>query len=154
MTAVPVPAPRRPILVASNILVDERGQVLMGLRKDCNLWEFPGGKVEAESVVDAARREMREETGVELVGKPTTLGYTDGWLWSGEAGRQWYVCIMLLWREWSGFPRLVEGKHHCWQWFDWSELPPVAQMTQGNRQFVNEILPGCWDTVFKQERSC
>ena len=38
------------------------------------LWEFPGGKIESgESLLDAARREMREELDIEAVGVGRTL---------------------------------------------------------------------------------
>ena len=51
------------------ILMDQR--VLLVLRDDFNVWALPGGGVDPnESLVQAAMREVREETGVEsaLVG--------------------------------------------------------------------------------------
>ena len=50
----------------SAVMRDGRGHVLLGRRADSREWGLPSGNVEiGESVVDAIRREVREETGLE-----------------------------------------------------------------------------------------
>lgn len=50
---------------ASVLLEDGDGKLLMQRRKDNGLWGYPGGTVEIdEKVDDAARRELKEETGL------------------------------------------------------------------------------------------
>ena len=50
---------------ASIILENENGEILLQLRTDNHCWSYQGGSVDAgESVEDAARREMFEETGL------------------------------------------------------------------------------------------
>ena len=45
---------------------NERGEILLCHRRDLDLWNSPGGRVEAgESPWEAVVREVREETGVE-----------------------------------------------------------------------------------------
>jgi len=140
---IPVPAsmPRRPTLVASNVLLSDKGEILFGLRADNNQWEVPGGKLEAEYVIDGAKREMREETGIELLGHPITLGFSDTWGMYGQDGGPWYVCLMLLWREWRGFPQLLEGKHREWKWFPLSNPPLVGCVTPGTLILLTDLLP-------------
>lgn len=61
----------RPLILAgANLLVlDDRGRVLLGRRADNGLWAIIGGSLEpGESLEDAARRELREETGLEVDG--------------------------------------------------------------------------------------
>lgn len=56
-----------PILVcgASVIVVNEKGEILLQLRKDNNHWGYPGGMVDINEVVEeAAKRELLEETGI------------------------------------------------------------------------------------------
>ncbi len=57
------------VVIATVVIKDNEGRVL--LVKENGLWAIPGGKVEkGERVVEAAEREIREETGyfVEIMG--------------------------------------------------------------------------------------
>ncbi|MCR8632653.1 NUDIX domain-containing protein [Paenibacillus sp. N5-1-1-5] len=50
------------------MIFNAEGQVLMLLRSDNDCWCFPGGAIElGEKVEDAARREVFEETGLEVI---------------------------------------------------------------------------------------
>lgn len=71
--------PRR---VVGAVIRDEGGRVLLCQRPEekrhGGLWEFPGGKIlRGESILQAARREIGEELGVEVVGvkgQPVPVG--------------------------------------------------------------------------------
>jgi 8-oxo-dGTP pyrophosphatase MutT (NUDIX family) len=59
----------RPLLLpGANVLVfDEAGRVLLQRRRDTGEWGVIGGNIELdETVEEAARREVREETGLEV----------------------------------------------------------------------------------------
>ncbi len=61
-----------PILMvgATVFALDEQDRLLMLMRTDNKMWGVPGGSVElGESVEEAARRETREETGVQRSGR-------------------------------------------------------------------------------------
>jgi ADP-ribose pyrophosphatase YjhB (NUDIX family) len=64
------PAAPRPQQIVPRVFVlvaDDRGRILAHAR-DSGTWSLPGGAMElGESVEDCARREVLEETGVELV---------------------------------------------------------------------------------------
>ena len=54
----------------------ERRDILPG--HDKTSWDIPGGRIEPnEALDDALRREVREELGVELVGKPQLMNAQD-----------------------------------------------------------------------------
>lgn len=49
------------------IVRNSEGKILLELRADCGLWGTPGGRVDpGESIEQSARREVREETGLEV----------------------------------------------------------------------------------------
>src|SRR3954452_23915436 len=49
------------------IIVDDAGRALVTQRRDNGRWEPPGGVLElGESIVDGVRREVYEETGLEI----------------------------------------------------------------------------------------
>lgn len=53
--------------LACAVVTDENGRVLLGLREDFEVWSLPGGHLElGESPEEAARREVREEAGIEI----------------------------------------------------------------------------------------
>ena len=63
-----------PILAASAVVRDDRGRVLLvkrGHEPAMGLWSLPGGSVEqGETLSQAAIREVKEETGLDIVTGP------------------------------------------------------------------------------------
>ncbi|MEO3925873.1 NUDIX domain-containing protein [Micromonosporaceae bacterium B7E4] len=57
---------QHPVSVAA-VIVNDEDQVLVIKRRDNGHWEPPGGVLElGESILDGLRREVREETGLEI----------------------------------------------------------------------------------------
>ncbi|WP_306121027.1 (deoxy)nucleoside triphosphate pyrophosphohydrolase [Roseitalea sp. MMSF_3504] len=103
------------MLVAACALVDRDNRVLISRRPDgkamAGLWEFPGGKFEADETPEAALvRELREELGI--LTEPACLApltfashsYTDFHLLMPL-----YVC-----RKYDGIPRPLENQTLKW----------------------------------------
>ena len=58
---------KRPLVVLQAVLLSPEGRVLLGVRSDLLGWELPGGTLEpGEGPEEALRREIREETGLEI----------------------------------------------------------------------------------------
>lgn len=89
-----MPIEARPVC-GVGVAVVEDGAILLVLRgrpPGEGLWAVPGGKVElGETMVEAARREVREETGLEV-----EIGEV---IWAGDSigpGRppEWHYCLV------------------------------------------------------------
>ena len=54
------------IIAAAGIVVNDKNEILM-IKNNRRGWEFPGGQVEVgENVIDAVKREILEETGIDV----------------------------------------------------------------------------------------
>lgn len=68
-------SPRHSVSVAG-VVVNDEGQVLVIRRRDNGEWQPPGGVLELnETIEDGLRREVREETGIEIAPGPLTGVY-------------------------------------------------------------------------------
>jgi 8-oxo-dGTP pyrophosphatase MutT (NUDIX family) len=70
---MPLVLPRHSVSVAAAIFDDSGRQVLLVRRRDNGHWEPPGGILELdETIEDGLRREVREETGADVLVGPLT----------------------------------------------------------------------------------
>ena len=92
------PLPTRLVPAACAVVVDNEGRLLLAKRTDNSLWTIPGGTMKpGETIAEAAVREVKEETGLDvevlsLVGiysDPNhVVEYSDG-----EVRQQFSVCF-------------------------------------------------------------
>lgn len=111
-------------LIGIGVLVWHGEQVLLGERLSearGNCWQFPGGHLEGdESVIECARREVLEETGL-CVKNLRHLGYTDK---PFEVAQSKYITLLVSCEYDSGEVTTLEpDKCARWQWFDYQKLP-------------------------------
>lgn len=117
----------RPILMvgAAILVVDSANRLLMLKRSDSGCWGLPGGATEPGEVVeDAAKRETREEAGIE-VDEMTLFNVFSGaeLYYKYPNGDEVYnVTIVYLSRNWRGEVTLNE-EHTAWKWFAAHEIP-------------------------------
>lgn len=88
--------PQAPIPAVAALLTDGAGKLLLVLRRNppyAGTWSLPGGKQElGERVEEALRREVREETGLEI-GAPELLSVQDMIVRDSEARVQYHYVI-------------------------------------------------------------
>lgn len=124
------------------IILNDKNQVLLMQRSskannEPGYWTKPGGTVEfGEKVVDAVKREIKEEVGIEI--KCTKfLGYTDH---ITEDGQHW-VALNYLAQIVNGEPENLEPeKCDAVQWFDLGALP--EKLTKTTKEPIEMYLRG------------
>ena len=110
--------------VGVGVIVSREGRVLLGERlgsHGAGTWALPGGNLEfGESVEQCARRELREETGLELTSirqAPFTVDLFP------DAAKH-YVTLFVEALGVTGEPQNLEpAKCGGWAWFEWHAMP-------------------------------
>ncbi len=127
--ADPAPSDRPMLLVAACALINPHGQILLARRPPgkrlAGLWEFPGGKLAAGEMPEAALvRELSEELGI-LVRESDLAPF----VFASHAYADFHLLMPLyLCRRWQGVPTGREGQALAWvapDRLDEYPLPPA-----------------------------
>ena len=117
-----------PILTAGTglLVFNSENKVLMQLRTDYNAWGFPGGAMElGESFEDVARRELKEETNLEiddmkllkvLSGKDTYREYPNG-------DKLYDITAIFVIKKYHNELKINDDESKKLEWFDINNLP-------------------------------
>ena len=124
--------------VGVGVIVRKGRMVLLGKRRNSHgagTWSFPGGHLELnESVVECARREVLEETGLRV--KNIRQGPYTNDIFEREAKH--YVTLFVV-SDYDSGELTVREPDKCeeWKWFEWNRLPqplfvPIQNLLETN----------------------
>jgi ADP-ribose pyrophosphatase YjhB (NUDIX family) len=130
--------------LAVNVAVLHEGKILLTQREDFETWILPSGGVEdGESLAQAAIRETKEETGLEveltrLVGAYSRLG---SW-WDG-------YMVLFAAKPVGGEIKCQEGETIAVEWFAFDELP--SPLSLGHKRRIQDAIEDTSGVVVLQE---
>src|SRR5437763_8940874 len=117
-------------------VIDRENRVLLVRHSYAPGWLLPGGGVErGETVIEAVRRELREEGGIVVTGNPALHG-----VFSNEANFPGDHIVCFVIREFIRTPWSPSAEIAAAQFFPVSALPPDA--TGGTLRRIAEIIEG------------
>ena len=130
-----------PILTAGVLLFvfNDKDKVLMQLRTDYNQYGFSGGTMElGESFEDVARRELKEETNLDIIdlemvkvlsGKDTYREYPNG-------DKLYDITAIYVVKKYSGDLKVNDNESKKLEWFNVDNLP--SNMTEHTKNYLEK----------------
>lgn len=122
-------------MIAVNVAVLQDNQILLTQRDDFETWILPGGGVEnGESIAQAAIRETKEETGLDveltkLVGIYSRLGnFLNGHI------------VLFVGRQIGGEIKCQLGETIAVEWFPFDQLP--GPLSLGHQKRIQDVIDG------------
>lgn len=116
------------IPAARGVLFNQKGQVLLVRRSDNDEWAMPAGSIElGESIYDCLKREVWEETGLDVISAHPIAIYTDPrynfkTMFGGE--HQMFTVVFLV-NEWIGKRQKETDETIDARFFDLGNLPAI-----------------------------
>ena len=109
------------------IVTNDRDEYLLQYRSDYKIWGLPAGSVEAdETIAEAARRELKEETGLDAI-ELVPFGFSSASKLEHIVypnGHEVHCYSMLFWASnWHGVPRPDLDESLEVDFFCYDELP-------------------------------
>lgn len=113
------------------VIQDDQGRILFVRRKDNNKWVIPAGSLELdESIYDCLKREVKEETGLNVISATLIAIYSEPRFAFTNAygGENQMLAIVFLVDEWSGALLKESGEILDARFFDLDELPDIPEV--------------------------
>jgi 8-oxo-dGTP diphosphatase len=124
------------VSVKGAIISDHK--VLLLKRANTHKWELPGGTVEhGESIFDALKREMREETGLQSIHILQPIGNWDKV--SGHETYQEHRIVLMYQIHPDSFDIILSEEHTEYQWID-RETLELIDINENYREHLKKIL--------------
>jgi len=125
------------------MIQNDKGEVLLGLRKNSHgagEWSFPGGHLEfGERIFEAAKREAKEETGLEI-DEFELISVADEMRYIKTDGKH-YLNIGIKGKYSGGEPKVMEPeKCKEWKWVSLNNLPD--NLFEGTELVINNFKKG------------
>lgn len=111
--------------VGLGVIVVKDYKVLLGKRLSSShspgVWQFAGGHLEfGESFEDCARREVKEETGIDIKNVHFVSATND--IYPEE--NKHYITVFMIADYQSGELKVMEpDKAEKWDWYNWDQMP-------------------------------
>ena len=116
--------PERPS-VGLGVIIQRGERILLGQRKGWQegFYSIPGGLLETgETFEEGAIREVKEETGLELI-QPRVIAVTNNLETFARTGKH-HISVILYTNQFRGEPTVMEpDKCAGWSWYDPRQLP-------------------------------
>ena len=147
MFSFPTPPADAPIKTGVGVLlVNDSGEILLEKRADCGLWGLIGGTIDSgESVSDTARREIREETGLDAVVTGLQGIYSDPGThyvrYPDRGDVKQLIDIVVHARIVSGAP-VVSAESEELRFFRRDQLPPESEIALPAREPLRDWVSG------------
>lgn len=132
--------------LAVNVAVIHENKILLTQREDFETWILPSGGVEdAESLAQAAIRETKEETGLDV--ELTRLVGVYSRLSNMSPGYMVLFAARLI----GGEIKCQEGETIAVEWFSFDEIP--SPLSAGHKRRIEDAIAGRSGVVVLQEIS-
>ncbi len=132
---------------ARAIIQDQQGRVLFVRRSDNAAWVMPAGSLElGESIMDCLKREVHEETGLEVIGATPIAIYSEPRFAFTNAygGQHQMLSIVFRVDQWRGTLTTTTNETSDARFFalnDLPEIPAVYQETLADlQQFDGTVI--------------
>jgi len=130
--------------LADHVAVIQEGKILLTQREDFETWILPSGGVEdGESLAQAAIRETKEETGLDI--ELTRLVGIYSWLGNWSPGYR----VVFAAKPIGGEINCQEGETMDVRWFAFNEIPNL--LSAGQKRRIADAISGITGVTVSQE---